>query len=246
MLYSIKIRTSLEGKHISGAERIVSKEKISNVVETLLKRQKYKDFDFSNIKIEKISQEPIILKKSLKIETYEFENYKKALSFAFNIISKKTNIPLETAKKFINLLYIGASPDKNNMRGAMIVNEKGERLEKDKFRGVRTVLVDFKDREIITNKLLEKGYTERTVDALALATKNLNYKNLVVEFCISDDKDYTTGYLAIDGKYIRLKPLKPYGLDKGGRIYFVKNNINIDELCNYLEKIPVLIEDINE
>ena len=246
MLYSIKIRTSLKEKHISGAERIVSKEKIPNVVKALLKRQEHKDFDFSNIKIEKISQKPIILGKSLKIKTYKFENYKEALGFALNIISAKTNLPLETAKKFINLLYIGASPDKNNMRGAMIVNEKGERLEKDKFRGVRTVLVDFKNREIITKKLLEKGYTERTVDALALATKNLNYKNLIAEFCISDDNDYTTGYLAIDGKYIRLKPLKPYGLDKGGRIYFVKNNTNIDELYNYLEKIPVLIEDINE
>ncbi|RUM47225.1 MAG: 6-carboxyhexanoate--CoA ligase [Hydrogenothermus sp.] len=246
MLYSIKIRTSLEEKHISGAERIVSKEKIPNIVKALLERQKHKEFDFSNIKIEKISQEPIILEKSLKIETYEFKNYEEALSFALNIMSEKTNIHLETAKKFINLLYIGASPDKNNMRGAMIVNEKGERLEKDKFRGVRTVLVDFINRDRITEKLLEKGYTERTVDALALATKNLNYKKLIAEFCISDDEDYTTGYLAIDGKYIRLKPLKPYGLDKGGRIYFVKNDTNIDELYNYLEKIPVLIEDINE
>lgn len=246
MLYSIKIRTSLEEKHISGAERTVSKEKIPEVIKALLERQNHKEFDFSNIKIEKIFKKPIISKKSLKVEIYEFENYKEALNFALSTITKKTNIPIETAKNYINLLYTGASPDRNNMRGAMVINENGERLEKDKFRGVRTVLVDFVNRDEITKKLLKKGYTERTVDALALATKNLNYKNIIAEFCISDDEDYTTGYLAIDGIYIRLKPLKPYGLNKGGRIYFVKNNTDINELYNYLEKIPILIEDINE
>lgn len=246
MLYSIKVRTSLEGKHISGAERITTKENIPSVVENLLKRQNRRNFDFSNVKIEKITKKPIIIEKSLKIKTFEFKNYKKAVDFALKLLEEKTNIDIQTAKKYINLLYEGASPDKSNMRGAMIVNEKGERLEKDKFRGVRTVLVDFVNREFITQKLLEKGYTERTVDALALATKNLNYKNLIAEFCISDDEDYTTGYIAINGEYIRLKPLKPYGLNKGGRIYFVKNETNIDELYDYLENTPVLIEDIDE
>ena len=245
MLYSIKVRTSLNEKHISGAERIVSKDKIPEVVKKLLERQQHKEFDFSNIKIEKLSQKPIILKKSLKIETFEFKDFKGAINFALDLISKQTNIPLEIAKNHIELLYKGSSPDGNNMRGAMIVNEKGKRLEKDKFRGVRTVLVDFIDRDKITGKLIKKGYTERTVDALALATKNLNFDGFIAEFCISDDEDYTTGYLAIDGKYIRLKPLKPYGLDKGGRVYFVKSDTNIDELYNYLENIPILIEDVD-
>ncbi len=46
--YSIKVRASLGKKHISGAERIVLKEKIPEIVYQLLKRQNIKDFDFSN------------------------------------------------------------------------------------------------------------------------------------------------------------------------------------------------------
>jgi len=243
--YSIKVRASLGEKHISGAERIVLKEKIPEVAYRLLKRQNVKNFDFSNIKIEKLKENPEVLENSLKIENYKFDNFREGKEFAVDLLSKVLKKEKVWIENFINLLYEGASPNKENMRGAMVVNVKGKRIEKDKYKGVRTVLSDFVDREKIEKYLISKGYTDRTVDALALTTKNLNYPDILAEFCISDDTDYTTGYVSIKRKYIRISPLKPYGLDKGGRIYFVKENTDIEKLYYYLREKPVLIKEIN-
>ncbi len=243
-LYSIKVRTSLQGKHVSGAERIVSKEKIPDVVRYLLQRQSAKNFDFSNVKIEKLKEKPLILEKSLKIEEKKFTSWQEGLDFAVEILSDYLKMEKSVLKKLIDQLYKGASPDKTNMRGAMVVSTDGLRLEKDPYRGVRTVLVDFVDREKIEEKLLSLGFTPRTVDALAISTKNLAHPDILAEFCISDDSDYTTGYIAIKDKYIRVSPLKPYGLSKGGRIYFLKPSTDINKLYSYLENTPVLIEDV--
>jgi len=245
MLYSIKVRTSLNDKHISGAERIVKKEQIPQVVKNLLERQNHREFDFSNVKIELLDKEPLIVEKSLSIKTLKFDNYKQAYEAAVKILHSETGISLDVIKKYTSLLYKGASPEGENLRGAMIVDEEGCRLEVDSFRGVRTVLVDFENREKVEKKLLEEGYTARTVDALALATKNLLYEDILAEFCISDDSDYTTGYIAVKDRYIRFSPLKPEGLDKGGRVYFVKKGTDIKKLYHYLQSIPVLIKDVS-
>ncbi len=244
-LFSIKIRTSKKGKHISGNERIVPKNKINETVFKLLERQKNRDFDFSNIKIEKLKEKPIIVEKTLKIETLNFGNWKEAKEYAVEILRQITRLPEENLLKFINLLYTGAAPDWSNMRGAMLVDTKGQRVEKDPFKGIRTILVDYIDRASVEHKLLEKEYTLRTADALALTTKNLLHSQIIAEFCISDDPDYTTGYISTKEKYIRLVPLKPEGLNKGGRIYFVEANADLEDIYHFLKEKPVLIKDVN-
>jgi 6-carboxyhexanoate--CoA ligase len=244
-LFSIKIRSSKEGKHISGSERIVRKEKINETVLKLLERQKDKDYDFSNIKVEKIKEIPIFVEKALRIKTIKFDSYIKAKDFAVKTLSKILNKDESWIKNFIDKLYEGAAPDKSNMRGAMLLNLKGERVEKDSFKGIRTVLVDYTDREKIEEKLLKKGYTKRTADALALTTKNMLHEDIIAEFCISDDPDYTTGYISTKEYYMRLTPLKPYGLEKGGRIYFLKENADIEDIYKFLTEKPVLIGDVD-
>ncbi|MCX7735041.1 MAG: 6-carboxyhexanoate--CoA ligase, partial [bacterium] len=125
--------------------------------------------------------------------------------------------------------------------------ETGERLEPDKERGVRTVRVDWKNRRSIEQRLKERGikryYINRLLDALALATKNV-YCGVISELCWSDDPDYTTGYVA--GKnigYIRIKPMKEYGVPLGGRVYFVRKD-NLHQLIECLEKRSVLVEGL--
>ncbi len=240
--YSIKMRATLSGRHISGAERIVSKENVQSVISILSSRPS--DYDFMNIKVEKIHQINFI-EKSLKIKTLNTDNYNQANEVAV-IILEKNGIKKEISEKYINLVHGGASPDGGNMRGAMIVNLSGERLERDKSRGIRTTNVDFEDREKISHILKEKGYTERTVDALALATKNLNYPDIVAEYCISDQPDYTTGYVAVKGVYYRIPFLKKYGNPKGGRIYFVKDNTDLDKLYEYLQNKSFLIKNLGD
>ncbi len=240
--YSIKMRATLEGKHVSGVERIVTKEKIPEVVSQLPLRPN--QFDFMNIKIEKLNQINFI-EKSLNVKTIKVESVEMANNVALEIL-QTVGIQRELAEIYIKMLHTGAATDKGNMRGAMIVSLKGERLEKDKDRGVRTVNVDFENREEVTKLLKEKGYTERTVDALALSTKNLYYPDILAEYCISDQPDYTTGYVATKTTYYRILNLKDYGNPKGGRIYFVKEDTDIDRLYQYLETKAFLIKTLGD
>ncbi len=241
--FSVKMRSSLEENHISGHERIVKVSELENTINELFKRGSRKSFDFLNIKIEKINSPILFIKKTLKIKTLNFNNPKEANNFALNLLQKETGINLNTLQKLIKLIHTGAASGKN-MRGAMIVNLKGERLEKNREKGIRTTMVDYINREKHKKKLIKKGFTERTLDALALSTKNLIYPDIVAEYCISDEPDYLTGYVATKKYYFRLTPLKEKGNLFGGRIYFVKNNTDIDKLYNYLQNTPVLIEDI--
>lgn len=240
--FSLKMRASLEDKHISGAERIVEEENLEKTVLELLNRPNI--YDFLNIKVERL-KEIEYLEKSLDIKSYTFNDYIEANDFAISLL-ESIGIQKEISKKYIWLLHDVTGEYGNNMRGAMIVNLNGDRLELDKSRGVRTTNVDFLNRKDIEKRLLEKGYSLRTVDALALATKNLNHPDIVAEYCISDQSDYTTGYVATKGLYNRISPLKKYGNKKGGRIYFVKNNVNIAQLYDYLQNKSLLIKDLGK
>lgn len=242
-LFSIKARASCEGKHVSGAERIVPEEKIFQTLEWIQNKLKGKNFDSLNIKINLIKEKPLIVKKALPIIDMKFKDYEEANKKAVEILHAQTGLKKEKLMEIIRLLHKGSSPEGENMRGAMIINQKGERVEKDHFRGVRTTDVDFTERELIAEKLTEKGFTQRTVDALAIATKNMVHPQITAEYCISDEPDYLTGYVATKDGYHRLTPLKRKGNSKGGRIYFVKDDTDLDELYRFLEKKPVLIND---
>lgn len=242
-LYSVKMRASKEGKHISGGERIVKEEDIKHVVNQLLNRPK--EFDFINIKIDKLKKVGYF-DKTLDIHTITFEDIKQANDFASQIISDITGIDTDTVKKYIDLVHTGASETGENMRGAMVVNTDGKRVELDKNRGVRTTNIDYEDRNNIIQALLEKGFTERTADALAIATKNLNSGCILAEYCISDDPDYVFGYVATGRKYIRIYPLKQKGNQKGGRIYFVKKETDTKKLYRYLEEKSFLIKGLGD
>lgn len=241
--YSVKMRASKEGKHISGGERIVEREALKEVINSLIERPR--DFDFLNIKV-KLVQKLNYIDRSLKIENCSFPDTHQANAFAIEIIHKYTGIDKVKIENFINLIHVGASDRGDVMRGAMLVDTNGNRLERDRNRGVRTTGVDFEDREKVRSKLIKKGFTDRTLDALAIATKNLNYPDILGEYCISDDPDYQYGYVAVKGSYIRIYPLKDKGNDKGGRIYFVKKEVDLDRLYNYLEEEEFLIRELGE
>ncbi|WP_457623517.1 6-carboxyhexanoate--CoA ligase [Persephonella sp.] len=244
MLYSIKIRASKDGNHVSGSERIVKKEYLKKVLNELVDKTYIKDPELINIKIEEIKIKPLIVKKTLEIKEHQFKNVEESKRFAVDIIHTATRIKKDKIYELINTVHLGSSPDGSNMRGAMIVNELGERIELDKFRGVRTTTVDFIDRDRILKRLKDIGLTNRTADALCISTKNMLYKDMTAEYCISDEADYTVGYVSVKGEYHRLNPAKEYGNPKGGRIYFVRNNIDIYDFYKFLQETPVLIEDV--
>ena len=127
------------------------------------------------------------------------------------------------------------------MRGAVLMDiETGYRLEPNQERGVRTVRVDWRDRFAVRERLIREGFTDRTLDALAIAFKNI-YCGVVAELCWSDDPDYLTGYVASKScGYVRITPLKDKGDPLGGRIYFIMKE-NKGDLIRCLEKKALLL-----
>ncbi|TCK06203.1 6-carboxyhexanoate--CoA ligase [Phorcysia thermohydrogeniphila] len=246
-LYSVKMRSSAAGHHISGAERIVREEEIEKVAGELVRRalnhSKGKP-DFINLKVELLSEEPLRLTLLPVIEVTGNYSAERVLKELFSL----SPIPVELGLRVYRELLSGPAPDGKTMRGAMIVEvPSGKRLEPDKFRGVRASYLDItKEAERKLRELTGERFTENFKEALTLSTKILNYPAVLGELCVSDDPDYTTGYLSLKGVgYIRIKNIKEAGSPLGGRAIFVRESTSLDELIRYLEKIPVLADRVS-
>lgn len=141
------------------------------------------------------------------------------------------NISEVAVHKAISLLK---SLDKS-MRGAMLVDAiTGERLDTGD-RGVRVSHMDSFDSHTL-------GDNEHMREALVLASKVQSADGIVGELCWSDDPDYTVGYVACNGVYHRLPNMKEFGSDIGGRVFFVRSDIDSESVITYLEKSPVLVQ----
>ncbi|WP_461830171.1 6-carboxyhexanoate--CoA ligase [Aquifex sp.] len=237
-LLSIRMRAELRGRHVSGAERIVRESELEDTIKELLKRPKV--YDFLNISVEEVKEYEVV-DCNLPVSSFFFKTVEEAREFAVDKLIE-SGIKESVARKAVNLLAKGANPKGGNMRGAVVMDvETGERLEPDMERGVRTVRFDWVDRRKVTKLLLEHGYTLRTVDALALACKNLHC-GVVAELCWSDDPDYITGYVASNEVgYTRIAPLKEKGDPLGGRVYFVKKG-DLERVIECLEGKSILIK----
>ena len=88
------------------------------------------------------------------------------------------------------------------MRGAAVLDLDGNRLEGDITKGIRVKNIDTSEElknEISKNSKL----TDRTIDAIAIATKVVNF-GVIAELCTSDNFSYTTGYVATKSGYFRI------------------------------------------
>lgn len=56
---------------------------------------------------------------------------------------RKIGINLVVASKALNLLLNGPAPNRENMRGAILMDLSGNRLEPDQYRGVRVSRMDY-------------------------------------------------------------------------------------------------------
>ncbi len=236
------MRASLKGEHVSGAERIVTSEDIPSTFLELLRRPKGQ-YNEMVITLERIDQ-PVILERSLPISSFSFESVEKARKFAHQCLID-SGIKPDIAEKGISLLVKGPSPSGGNMRGAVLLDvDSGERVEPDPYRGVRTVRVDWMDRFKTAQYLPRTSLTERSLDAIVIATKNIHC-GVLAELCWSDDPDYTTGYVASQVLgYVRIHPLKEKGTPIGGRVYFISGK-KVEEITGCLEGKPVLVRSLH-
>ncbi len=237
-LLSVRMRASLEGRHVSGAERIVTEGKLQDTVLELLKRPRR--FDNIVLTVERLVSVDR-LETSLPVTSKTLKSVKEARDLALDLLVR-SGIPREIGLKAIDLLSKGPSPSGGVMRGAVVMDvESGERLEPDMYRGVRTVRVDWEDRDRVREEIVRAGYTERTLDALAIATKNA-YCGALAEICWSDDPDYVTGYVASPQiGYVRITPLKERGDPIGGRVYFIRRE-DLEGFVECVERRALIIK----
>lgn len=89
------------------------------------------------------------------------------------------------------------------------------------------------------------GSNNHFKEALVLATKVVSHPNILAEICISDDPNYTTGYIASkEFGYVRITNLKELGDENGGRIFLYNGKSEEVESCiDYIEKKHVLVRN---
>ena len=241
-LYSVRMRAAQGGPHekgghhISGAERIVKLEEVGAIAQSLADRALHHSkgtADFINITIDLIPPEKIRYIDCLKVEEHKTSSISESHQLATELL-QGPNISETAVLKAISLLK---SLDKS-LRGAMLVDTiTGERLDTGD-RGVRVSHMDSFDSESL-------GENEHMREALVLASKVQSAEGIVGELCWSDDPDYTVGYVACNGIYHRIPKMKELGSHIGGRVFFVRSEIDRESVIEYLEKASVLVQRRN-
>jgi 6-carboxyhexanoate--CoA ligase len=247
MLYSVRMRSAeggpheMGGRHISGAERIVTRERVEEISNAMLQRafsHTRGQADFINIVVEKIEEEQIqgvpLLPITMVVAADVVEGHKALLAAL-----QEGGVTLQAAQRGIESLL--ALPD--SMRGAMLFcNSTGQRLDDTYARGIRVSRMDIDEEADFIQMLGEKGINNTHVrEALVLASKVAAAPGMVAELCWSDDPEYTTGYVAFPGRYIRIPHCKPMGSAIGGRVFFIKPETTLSMIKEYLEQQAVLV-----
>ena len=180
-LYAVKMRASKGDAHLSGAERLVGREQILPVSQSLLKRalnHANGNADAVHLKIEVLDASAVLKVSSLPVTEVSATNTDEAFAVLERLLEANG---IEGAETCLSLLK-NAPP----MRGAMLVNIRTlRRCEPDPERGVRATYMDGERACFGTGK-------NHFREALILATKVSSAPHIVGELCISDDCNYTT------------------------------------------------------
>lgn len=228
--------------HISGAEGIFDKNDIGKALNYYLKRamgHSRGSPDKIIFTIEKVNSDLLKI-PALAVTTLECFSPEQARRLITEQLLE-LGITKVSIKEGFNILD-AYTP----MRGAALVRMlSGCRADPDKLRGVRASRLGIeKEFNRKLNMMLAKlGInTERVKEALVLASKVAYHEDIVAELCISDNPEYTTGYIASKKYgYVRIPNIKCCGDMSGGRVFFIREDANISSLIKYLEKTPVII-----
>jgi 6-carboxyhexanoate--CoA ligase len=247
-LYSIRMRASREGRHVSGAERLVDGAALHAVVRELVDRARDRGAspDQVVVTIDALERASVRTMPSLDLTAVACGDIASCRAAAVSLL-EQAGVAQSVSLTAMQLLDAGPSPSGGVMRGAMIMDAgTGERYEPDRERGVRASRFDWDndasrdaDRSLATLGLSHF----RTKEALALATKIAGGPGVVAELCWSDDAGYSAGYVAstLFG-YVRLPRLKAGGSPNGGRAIFVdRRSLDLGSLCRYLRQEAILI-----
>ncbi len=242
--YSIRMRASKKGHHVSGAEGIYERSDISKRVQLYADRALFHEkgiADEISMIVEELKEKPLKA-PTLPLCTLKTRNpdtVKKSVLKILTSVGITERAVEEAYKSFFSGII---------MRGAMLMDIEGVRLEPDLLRGVRVTRMGITKgtAKNLSRMLSRIGLNNDTVkEALILASKAHRHPMLLGEICISDDPSYTTGYVVTRKYgYIRLPRIKKMGSPYGGRAFFITGG-EVKDLIRYLQKTPVLINRVN-
>ncbi len=231
--------------HISGAEGLYRRSEIQKVVRQYIERALHHPkgkADKIIITIEDIKQKPYKI-QTLPLATVRSDSPAEGKEMA-TLLLESLGISKRSIDRAFQLIK------KGSMRGAALIDAtNGSRLEPDMKRGVRVsrLGIDTVALTVLSRRLKQLGInTDSVKEALILASKVISSKQVIAELCVSDDPDYTTGYVASKQYgYVRIPYIKLKGSRSGGRSFFVNERADVKELISYLEKIPILITKVS-
>lgn len=238
-LFSLKMRASCGGRHISGAEKILPESGVPAHLQSLLERAMRHangEPDFVNFKLERLSADSILHLDALPVRSLTADSPEAGLAQMRGLLE---SLGIDRAAEIVELLR-----KTHGMRGAILLDaDTLERLEPDPERGVRATMMDAAESGSDTQHSSCKNHY---AEAMVLAAKVANAPGIVAELCISDDPDYVTGYIASKTLgYVRIAPLKRTGSPSGGRIFLYRGRCeDIGRTISFLEQQPVLVHGI--
>lgn len=228
--------------HVSGAEGLYKESDISRIINEYIARainHPRGKPDTIAITLEKLRRKPLTI-SSLPVKTINSRSRVTAERFVQKILVS-AGISEHAIEKAFSIMQ---SPQ--TLRGAALVtNVSGSRIDPDKQRGVRVSRLGITEKAagILSRNLAGQKINITTVkEAIILASKVASSQHIMAELCISDDPDYTTGYVSSRKYgYVRIPHIKRKRSKKGGRVFFVRENTDVEELIEFLETSAVII-----
>jgi 6-carboxyhexanoate--CoA ligase len=231
--------------HISGAEGICFKREMQQIVQEYVNRaitHPRGKPDSIVITIEELKK-PLRSITALPLVTAKCGSSSRAQTIIGKLLTE-SGVSMKAITSALSILQ-----NRETMRGAsLLLASSGRRVEPDMQRGVRASRFGIVSpaEKALSAELDKIGINTQTVrEALILASKVASCKDVVAEVCISDDPDYTTGYVASEYLgYVRIPHIKKKRDRRGGRIFFLREDADLRRVILFLEKTPILIEDI--
>lgn len=238
-LYSVRMRASNpEGRHVSGAERLVTAAEVPAVGSELLGRALSRsEIGQARVSVDRRSRDHVRHIPCLPvIQIADPERRRAALDRALR--------EAEVAPAFFRWALESLASGQGLEGGAALVGPDCRALHPDAERGVRSRHFDYSPaaREAVRQALEAAGLGHfRTFEALALASK-VAWSGVALEICWSDEPDYLTGYVASPRfGYLRMPDWKPEGAP-GGRVFLLDPRVDPAECVRRLEEEWTLIE----
>jgi 6-carboxyhexanoate--CoA ligase len=232
--------------HISGAEGIYKEDDIQEIFSEYaaraLRHLKGKP-DSITISAEEIN-EKILTIRSLGVTTVRCGSTREARDMVQRIL-----LFCEISSEAVNTAFEVTNCPLTMRGAALVLSGSGKRMEPDMERGIRASRLGISKsaEKMLSQRLAREGLDNQAVkEALILASKVAACRDVIAEFCISDDPEYTTGYVSSRRfGYLRIPHIKDKKSEQGGRVFFLREDADVGSVAEYLEKTPVMINRLS-